>query len=216
MADKIHLKKQIIITIGRQYGAGGRTSAKLLAEKLGIHYYDDEILKLASEESAISEEIFRLADEKPGNNILKKITKSAMQQFNIFDTKKITSPDSLFKFQSEVIRNLAKEDNFIILGRCANYILEDQHKNKVLRIYLYADFETRVERIMQMECINEEAAINKIKKKDKNRSEFYKYFTGESINNPLKYDIMINTTTIGFEEIINILVSFMKARGFIE
>ncbi len=217
MADsKYKIKKQLIVTIGREYGAGGRTSAKILAEELGIHYYDDEILKMASEESAISEELFRLADEKPGNNILRKITKSAMTEFKDFDTKNITSPDNLFKFQSTVIRNLAKEENFIILGRCANHVLEDQHKDKVLRIYLYADFDTRVKRIMDMERITIDEATFRIKKKDKKRGEYYKYFTGVDISNPLKYDILINTSTIGFNEIKDILISFMKARGFIE
>lgn len=214
--SKYKIKKQLIVTIGREYGAGGRTSAKILAEELGIHYYDDEILKMASEESAISEELFRLADEKPGNNILRKITKSAMTEFKDFDTKNITSPDNLFKFQSTVIRNLAKEENFIILGRCANHVLEDQHKDKVLRIYLYADFDTRVKRIMDMERITIDEATFRIKKKDKKRGEYYQYFTGVDISNPLKYDILINTSTIGFNEIKDILISFMKARGFIE
>lgn len=214
--SKYRIKNQLIVTIGREYGAGGRTSAKVLAEELGIHYYDDEILKMASEESAISEELFRLADEKPGNNILRKITKSAMTEFKDFDSRNITSPDNLFKFQSTVIRNLAKEENFIILGRCANHVLEDQHKNKVIRIYLYADFDTRVKRIMDMERITIDEATNRIRKKDKKRAEYYKYFTGSDINDPLKYDILINTSTIGFNEIKDILISFMKTRGFIE
>ena len=215
MFDKIKLKKQLIITIGRQYGSGGRTSAKLLAEKLGIHYYDEEILQIASEESAISEEIFRLADEMTGNNILRKITRQKIDEFNI-DTKNLTSPDNLFKFQSSVIRDLAKQDDFIILGRCANFVLEDQHKDKVLRIFLYADFETRVKRIMEQEKINEEMAIGKIKKRDKNRSDYYRYFTGCDLLEPYKYDLMINTTTIGFDEILNIILSFIITRGFAE
>lgn len=207
-------KRQIIITVGREYGSGGRTSAKILAEKLGINYYDDEILKMASEESAISEELFRLADENPNKNILKDIISSIKEKIGY--AKDITSPDSLYKFQSQVIRSLAEKENFIILGRCANAVLEDQHRNKVLRIFLYADFETRVKRIMEQEKMSYADTVAKIKKKDTNRNYFYKYFTGVDIYNPLKYDIMINTSTIGFDEILNIIIEFMKIRGFIE
>lgn len=208
--------KQLIITLGRQYGAGGRTSAKMLANTLGINYYDDEILKLASEESAIKEEIFRLNDEEPVKNILSIITKKNQLKFNEIDYNNLTSPDNLFKFQSNVIRELAKEDNFIVLGRCANVVLEDQHKDKVLRIYLYADFDTRVERIIKQESISKEDAITKIRNKDKNRAKFYKYFTNFDIFDVDKYDLMINTSTIGFDEILEIIIKFLEVRKFIE
>ena len=211
----VSLKKQLIITIGREYGSGGRTSGKLLAEKLGINYYDDEILKMASEESAINEEIFRMADEMPGKNILRLITNKIKLKYNFKTSRDITSPDSLYEFQSSVIRELAEKDNFVILGRCANYVLENQHKDKVLRVFLYADFDTRVERIMQQEKIEKNDAILKIKKKDKKRNDFYKYFTGVDIYFPSKYDIMINTSTIGFDEVINILLGFLQARGYL-
>ena len=216
--SSIKLKKQLIITVGREYGSGGRTSGKMLAEKLGITYYDDEILKMASEESAINEELFRMADETPGKNILRLITNKTKMKLNLNfkNAKDITSPDSLYEFQSSVIKELAMKDNFVILGRCANHILEDQHSGKVLRIFLYADFNTRVKRIMQQEKINENDAIFKIKKKDKKRNDFYKYFTGTDIYDPNKYDIMINTSTIGFDEVIDVLLGFLNARGFLE
>lgn len=211
----IKLNRQFVITMGREYGSGGRTAAKMLSEALSIHYYDDEILKLASEQSAINEEIFRMADEKPGDNILHRITKRRQLEFDNIDKNNLTSKDNLFKFQSNVILDLSKEDSFIILGRCANYILQDNCHEKVLRLYLYADFEKRVERIMEKESISKDEAIAKVKKKDKNRSDFYKYFTGNDIKDPNQYDIMLNTSTIGFDDIVETVLHFLSIIGFI-
>ena len=112
-------KKHFVITIERQYGSGGRITGKRLAEELGIHFYDEEILKLTSETSAIGEQYFRLADEKAGNKLLYRIVtnlKPDLSQPSRDGSKKLTSPENLFRFQSEVIRKLAKEENCIILG----------------------------------------------------------------------------------------------------
>ena len=214
----IKLNRQFMITMGREYGSGGRTAAKMLAKALNIHYYDDEILKLASEQSAINEEIFRMADEQPGKNILNRITKNRqleLAQLNDIDKKNLTSPDNLFKFQSNVILDLSKEESFIILGRCANFILQEYCHEKVLRLYLYADFDKRVERIMAQESITKDEAIAKVKKKDKNRSEFYKYFTGSDIKDSNQYDMMLNTSTIGFDDIVDTVLYFFFFFGFI-
>lgn len=211
----IKLNRQFMITMGREYGSGGRTAAKMLAKALNIHYYDDEILKLASEQSAINEEIFRMADEQPGKNILNRITRKRQLELNDIDKKNLTSPDNLFKFQSNVILDLSKEESFIILGRCANYILQEYCHEKVLRLFLYADFDKRVERIMAQESISNEEATVKVKKKDKNRSEFYKYFTGHDITDQNQYDIMLNTSTIGFDDIVDTVLYFLSVINFI-
>ena len=104
-------KSKLVITIERQYGSGGRIVGKKLAEELGIPFYDDEILSMTAEKSAVGEKYFRLADEKAGNNLLRKIVGNLRFPAGIFDEPKtegdVTSPDNLFRFQSEVIRELA-------------------------------------------------------------------------------------------------------------
>ena len=99
-----------IITIARQYGSGGRITGMRLAEELGIHYYDEEILKMTSETSAIGEQYFRLADEKAGNNLLYRTVTNMKPELSapVKDGHRLTSPENLFRFQSEVIRKLAE------------------------------------------------------------------------------------------------------------
>ena len=121
-------KKHFVITVERQYGSGGRLTGKRLAEELGIHFYDEEILKMTSETSAIGEQYYRLADEKAGNNLLYRIVTGMKPDLGepVRDGDNITSPENLFRFQSSVIRKLAGQESCIIVGRCGNYVLQDQ------------------------------------------------------------------------------------------
>ena len=151
--------KNLIITIEREYGSGGRITGMRLAEELGIHYYDEEILKMTSETSAIGEQYFRLADEKAGNNLLYRTVTNMKPELSapVKDGHRLTSPENLFRFQSEVIRKLAESENCIIIGRCGNYVLQDQ-LDDVVRIFVYADTVTRVRRVMDVDKVDEEEA----------------------------------------------------------
>ena len=171
--------KHYVITIERQYGSGGRITGMRLAEELGIHYYDEEILKMTSETSAIGEQYFRLADEKAGNNLLYRTVTNMKPELSapVKDGHRLTSPENLFRFQSEVIRKLAESENCIIIGRCGNYVLQDQ-LDDVVRIFVYADTVTRVRRVMDVDKVDEEEALRRMKKIDKERTEYHKYFTG--------------------------------------
>ena len=117
--------KHFVLTIERQYGSGGRLTGKRLAEELGIHFYDEEILKMTSETSAIGEQYFRLADERAGNNLLYRIVTGMKPELTEPDKDgpNITSPENLFRFQSSVIRRLAASETCIIVGRCGNYVI---------------------------------------------------------------------------------------------
>ena len=152
--------KHFVITIERQYGSGGRLTGKRLAEELGIHFYDEEILKMTSETSAIGEQYFRLADERAGNNLLYRIVTSMKPELTEPDKDgpNITSPENLFRFQSSVIRRLAASETCIIVGRCGNYVLQDQMDNLV-RIFVYADTVTRIRRVMDVDKVDEAEAL---------------------------------------------------------
>ena len=121
------LTKKLVITIGRQYGSGGRTVGKNLAESLGIPFYDEEILRITSEKTAIGEQYFRLADEKAGSNLLYKIVDSLKPRLGKPSLEEdIVSPENLFRFQSQVVVELAEQESCIIAGRCANVILRER------------------------------------------------------------------------------------------
>ena len=165
-------KKHFVITVERQYGSGGRLTGKRLAEELGIHFYDEEILKMTSETSAIGEQYYRLADEKAGNNLLYRIVTGMKPDLGepVRDGDNITSPENLFRFQSSVIRKLAGQESCIIVGRCGNYVLQDQ-LDDVIRIFVYADTVTRVRRVIEVDQVDEKEALRRMKRIDEQSAE---------------------------------------------
>lgn len=209
--------KHYVITIERQYGSGGRITGMRLAEELGIHYYDEEILKMTSETSAIGEQYFRLADEKAGNNLLYRTVTNMKPELSapVKDGHRLTSPENLFCFQSEVIRKLAESENCIIIGRCGNYVLQDQ-LDDVVRIFVYADTVTRVRRIMDVDKVDEEEALRRMKKIDKERTEYHKYFTGRNWMDMENYDLPINASRIDYDQMIKLIKDYLKLRGMID
>ena len=209
--------KHYVITIERQYGSGGRITGMRLAEELGIHYYDEEILKMTSETSAIGEQYFRLADEKAGNNLLYRTVTNMKPELSapVKDGPRLTSPENLFRFQSEVIRKLAESENCIIIGRCGNYVLQDQ-LDDVVRIFVYADTVTRVRRVMDVDKVDEEEALRRMKKIDKERTEYHKYFTGRNWMDMENYDLPINASRIDYDQMIKLIKDYLKLRGMID
>ena len=116
--------KKFALCINRQYGSGGRSVGKLLSNELGIDFYDEKILTITSEVSAIGEKYFRLADEKAGSNILYRVFETLRPTLNEPSTGfNLTNRDNLFKFQAKMIKELAEKENCIIAGRAADYIL---------------------------------------------------------------------------------------------
>lgn len=207
--------KKLVITIGRQYGSGGRITSKRLAEELGIHFYDEEILRMTSEESAIGEQYFRLADEKAGNNLLYRVVGGLRDSLGKPSSKNLTSKENLFKFQSEVIRKLAREESCIIVGRCADYILEAEPDVNVIRLFVYADMPIRIRRVMEVDgVLDPDEAVRKIKRIDKERREYYKYFTGREWGDMTLYDLPINTTNLSLDQLADLVKFYIRMRGF--
>ena len=194
--------KNLIITIEREYGSGGRIVGRKLAEELGLHFYDDEILKMASEKSAVGEEFFRLADEKAGNNLFHRLA---------------GAKDNLFKFQAMVMRELAEQEPCIFVGRAAGYVLDqDEEIENLVRIFVYADRVRRVQRVMEVDCISEERAKKRIRKIENERKNYYKYFTGNDWKNMKNYDLPINTTRLGLDETAELIKEYVKLRGYMK
>ena len=130
--------KKLIITIGRQYGSGGREVGKKLAKELNVNFYDKNILRMDSDESGIKESYFHLNDERAGNKLLYRIVSSLTpEKSEPSYGSDLVSSDNLFRFQSAVIKRLAAEESCVIIGRCAEYVLEDMEG--LVRVFLYAD-----------------------------------------------------------------------------
>lgn len=209
------MRDKLIITIERQYGSGGRIIGKQLSEELNVHFYDEEILKMTSEESAIGEKYFRLADEKAGNKLLYKIVSGLTPQRtkpSLDDN--IVSPDNLFLFQSQVIKKLAAEEACIFAGRCADFILAKEIPERLIRIFVYADDSTNIKRVSSLYSLDEKEAEKRVKKINKERKEYHKYYTGKDWYDGENYDLTINTSRMELNQAAALIKEYIRLKGF--
>ena len=182
-SDINKLPKQLVITIAREYGSGGRYVGKLLAEKLNIKFYDKEIIRLASKESGLNKDY--IEDNEQVKN-----------SFNIF----YNNDDEIFIAEKKVINNIAKEP-CVIIGRCADYILKD--KKNVYKIFLYSSLDDKIKRCIKYYGLNKEETMKKIIKTDKDRSKHYEYYTNQKWKEFSNYDLIINVDTLGVIGTVN-------------
>lgn len=206
---------KLLITINREYGSGGRLIGKALSEKLGIPYYDDDIIKMASEYSAVGEQYFRMNDERPGNNLLKKIIGNIKNSWDKPSLdEKITSPDNLFKFESEVIRKISDEESCIFIGRCSDFVLSSFGNDDFISLFVYSDLPTKVRRVMDVDGVDTKEALTRVQKINKQRRAYYKYYTGDEWDDMRHYDLPINTSKIDIETACQLIINYLKLRGY--
>ena len=184
-----------VIVIGRQYGCGGHDVGKALAEKLGYEFYDQEIIKMIAGTTGMTSEFIRRKEETMTNSLLYDF----VNQMYLYGSREEEAPkDKIFEAESNIIKDLAKKGNCIIIGRRSDYILRE-HKN-VLKIFLSAPLETRIKRIMQKLNITSKEAEQQIRKEDKRRADNYRYYTGRIWGMSASFDLALNTE-LGMEYI---------------
>ncbi len=200
-----------VITIARSYGSGGRKMGKLLAKELGYEYYDREILRIASDVSGISEELFSQADEQHKRMPLFRIARELYTGEVIPpDSDDFISNENLFRYQAKIIRELASTRNCVIVGRCANYILRG--RENVINVFVTAPVVDCVRRVMQSDGLTLEEAEKKIKRIDKRRADYFKYFTGRQWHDAALYDLCLNTGHMQEEKCLEVVKAYMNAR----
>ena len=206
-------EKRLIITIGRQYGSGGSETAVKLGKALGLNVYDKEILRMTSDESGIRESYFHLADERAGNKLLYRIIHSLIPENSTPSLgSDLVSADNLFRFQSAVIRKLAEAENCVIIGRCADYILEGTEG--LVRVFLYADLDARIERIEKLGYYDSRDVKKNIKRIDRERREYHRYYTGREWESTENYDLMLNTARLGIDGSVAAIRDCLKVMGY--
>lgn len=192
-----------IITINRMYGSGGRLLGKALAEKLGIHFYDKELIHLASEENEIPYEELVKVDEKKASQWRLPI-KEQMQMQPQYHFHPMN--DVLFETQCKVIKELAEKEDCVIVGRCADYILGD----KCLSLFVYAPYEHRVRTVMERLGREEKSARALVRKMDKERKAYYEFFTDAKWNDLENYQLCIDTSRFSKEFLLKMLTEIYK------
>lgn len=202
-----------VITIARGYGSGGTYVARKLSDRLGgIPVYDSEILVRASEESGISEALmFKLNDKIKAGKALFADKEGVYKGVTYTpESKKYLSDENLFANQAEVIKKLAETESCIILGKAANYILR---KNKnVLRLNIQSNYAYSIKTIKERIVVDEFEAERRIETYDKYRKDYYKYFTGKNWLDPLQYDLSINISTMGEDNVVDMIESIVRQK----
>ena len=202
---------KVVITIARQYGSGGRTIGQMLSEDLGVHYYDKELLKIASEESGINERLFVGADEKIRNSPLLRISKRVYQgQLISPESGGFTSAENLFNYQAKVIKQLAEEESCIIIGRCADYVLRDY--DNVLSVFVHAPEAYCIEQAKAKLSMPDKEIRKYIQKTDKERAEYYKHYTGREWTDARNYDLCLDSSKLGMQKCIEEIKAYMEVR----
>ena len=199
-----------VITIARSYGSGGRRMGRLLAKELGYEYYDREILKIASEESGIHESLFGQVDETARMPLFRIAKEVYTGEVIPPDSDDFISNENLFRYQAKIIRELAATRNCVIVGRCANYILRG--RDNVCNIFVTAPVVDCVRRVMEIDGLNLEEAERKIKKIDKRRADYFKYFTGRQWHDAALYDLCLNTGHMSDQQCVDVVRAYIKAR----
>ena len=200
-----------VITIARGYGSGGRTIGKMLSEELGIPYYDRDLLRLASDDSGINEQLFAKADEKLKRSLLFKIARKIYKGVLIPpDSDEFISNENLFNYQGKIIMELADTETCIIIGRCADFILKD-HPN-VVRLFVHSPLQDCINTLVEMTGKSEKEVEKQILEIDKHRAEYYKYYTGREWENAKHYDLCLNSSKLGFDKCVEIVKSYLQIR----
>ncbi|MCK9160537.1 MAG: cytidylate kinase-like family protein [Bacteroidaceae bacterium] len=207
------MNEYFVINIGRQLGSGGREIGKKLAEKFGIGYYDKELIDLASKESGFCKEFFEKADENASHNFLGGFysmrfpyagSSSAVTGNNCL------SNDSLFKIQSDVIREQASKESCVFVGRCADYILRSHPR--CMNVFITADQADRVARLSQIHQISADEAEKWMEKSDKKRADYYNYYSFKTWGMASSYHLCINSSMLGIEGTMEFIAELAKRK----
>ena len=205
------MNNKVVITIARQYGSGGRTVGEMLSKDMGIHYYDKELIKLASEESGINERLFVNADEKIKMTKLFKMVKNIYTgQLIPPESDDFVSDKNLFNYQAKVIKNLAEEESCVIVGRCADYVLKDY--DNVLSVFVHAPKDYCMEQAAKKVSMPSKELEKYIAKIDKRRADYYKFYTGREWTDARNYDLCLDSSKLGFERCVEEIKAYIEVR----
>ena len=205
------MEQNIVICINREYGSGGRTIGEMLSKDLGYHYYDKEILKLASDDSGINEALFVKADMnyKPGALFR---GGSAVYRDELLppDHAGFTSDQNLFNYQAKVIKQLADTESCIIVGRCASFILRD--RPNVVRVFVHAPHDFLMEQAGKVQPLKGKELEKFCAREDKFRADYYKHHTGHDWTDAMNYDLCLDSGKLGFDKCVEAIKAHAKVR----
>lgn len=200
-----------VITIGRQYGSGGHEIGKRLAAELGIPCYDKELLDRASKESGLCKELFENHDEKPTNSFLYSLVMDTYSMgYSSPALAEMPINHKIFLAQFNTIKQIAQEGPCVIVGRCADYALADFPN--LVSVFIYADMESKVARIMSEYDMPASKAKERIIKTDKRRASYYNYYSSKRWGDATGYNLCVDSSALGLDKTVQLLKNYIELR----
>lgn len=199
-----------VYTIGREFGSGGMQIGKALAERLGINFYDKELLQRAAKDSGFCQEIFENHDEKPTNSFLYSLVMDTYSAGSYSSAPFLDMPlnHKVFLAQFESIKKIAEQESCVIVGRCADYALSDNPD--CINIFVHAETEDRMKWISKRLNITESKAKDMIQKKDKQRASYYNYYTSKKWGDSRSYDLSLNTSKLSVDDCVELIIKYRE------
>jgi uncharacterized membrane protein YczE/cytidylate kinase len=197
--QKLSASKNLVITISREYGSGGYEIGRKLAQELGFKFYDKELVQLTAEQSGFTPQYIQEHEQKLASSLLHSLYEQNYEYIN----EQKPPLDALFMVQSKIIRDISEKENCVIVGRCANFILKNNPNS--FNIFIHADNQFRLNRIMEENKIDRETAEKEMEKTDKGRANHCKYYTGKSWNDISNYHFTTDSSVYGIENSVNLI-----------
>ena len=198
-----------IITIGRQFGSGGKEIGEKLAKHFGIKCYDKELLSMAAKESGICEEMIKVHDERPTNSFLYNLVMDTYSfGYNASSFSDMPISHKVFLAQFDSIKKIADEGPCVIVGRCADYALSEYDNS--LSIFIHAKEDAKINRIMDKYNLSAQKAKELITKKDKQRQSYYNYYSTNKWGRSDTYDLSIDSSVLGIDQTVDMLIHFIE------
>ena len=203
------MAQQLYVTIGRQFGSGGREIGKKVAQALGIPYYDKELLKVAAEKSGLSHEFLSNYDEKPTNSFLYSLV---MGQQNVLSGMRGTTVEQLAsQAQRDAVLSVAEQGSCVIVGRCADYILRD--REDVLNVFIHAPIPYRADRVVRLYGESDLSPEKRLEEKDKRRRAYYKHYANRDWGMSQNYHLSLDSSLVGVERCAQLILDVARNPG---
>lgn len=204
--------KKVVVTVSREYGSGGREIGAKIAKELQLPFYDKELISQAAKESGIDEKILTDADENKSNGFWYTLAMSAYSfEDSVNSLTELPVSDQLFLTQSQVIEEIAAKGSCVIVGRCSDYVLNDNDDiDYLINVFIYANEKARVQRIALTENVSEEKAKKMIHKIDKRRASYYNYYTNQKWGEKQNFDLCIDSSRLSTDEVKDVIITYIN------
>lgn len=202
------MDKKVVVTISREFGSGGRIIGSMVAEKLGVPFYDRKIIEMSAEKAGLAVSFVENTEQKIKNKFLHNLAFGGYHMGADLGSMQLSLPDKLFIATCEIIRSLADEGPCVIVGRCADYVLKD--RKDVIDIFVYSDDAHKIDRAINEYGIAPDKAEAEVKRTNKHRANHYDYYTERTWGEKSNYHLCLNSGFLGIENTVDIIVDAVK------